>query len=881
MRVLMIQLLLVMVSTVLMRAQSAFEFRIGRFEAKGIALDEALAKLAKKSGVNISFNSEIIPDGRLLDVVLEDKTVVEVLGELVKEAGIRYAIVENQIVLYRSGVRVKKYLLSGMLRDALSGESLLAANVYCKKLGKGASTNALGHYAFYLPEGKHQIVFSYLGYTSKRIDVELYGNRQVDVELSPSITIEEVTIFDSDSIDNGLIQQGAVDIDTEDLEADPGLMGETDIVRILQRQSGVQTGPDGVGGLSIRGGTDDQNLLVVDGTPVYYPNHLFGVYSMINGNALQRTHFSKNQIVVPAGKRLSSVVDVHTRVGSLKKLRGEFSINPSVVKALFEGPLIKKSTSFLFSGRRALQTPIRIIPETGILRQGAESAIRFDDFQLKLYHRMNEYNQVLLQVFSGNDDYRYTLGPEADNPLITKDDRKYQWGNRFVSLHWTSLLNPKLIMKALVSGSSFRYDAQNLSRYDTRSIDGDVLNRYVRLRSSIIDYKLSTDFDYYLNTTHFFRFGFSYVRHVMSPEFLLRQSTEDTEGFSGETTISELENLLPQTEKTILGHWSGYFEDHLSLGRQFRLNVGLYGDLLTRENYSLLQLLPKLAIQYRISQSVKLSLFAQSSSQFFHKFDLDLISYPNSLWIPLSSSIAPKRSWAYSLALDAGLSKRLNVSLELYYNTLNNFRYLVGRSFLNPRVRYDDYLVDLNRISDVLSSNSKGLEFNLGWSNKEISYHFNYTWSKTIRFLDQVVEPLNVRAPFDRRHNFNGSLRIKLAENLAVNLFSSIASGSPASYVFNRQAQFFSNQYIDDILRYESAFGAQLTAVIRHDINLNYMVKTKNCTHRFGAGIYNFSNQKNELYRLVDDHPQLAGRKIIYPVLGLGRQFFLSYRIGF
>ncbi len=857
-------------------AQSVLEKRIAQFEAKGIGLEAALLKLSQVSGVNISYSPEIIPQQFLLNIKIADQSTLAILSKLISGTRIRYAIVDEQIVLYIRGGQQTQHLISGIITDALSGEALLSANVYSPELRKGSSSNNFGYYALYLPEGKHRIVISYLGYKSKEIEIDLYRNQQLHFRLSPSVTLDEVIIFNADSIDNGLIQQTTIQIADDAIRTNAGPGGEDDIARVLQRQAGVQTGADGIGGLNIRGGSDDQNLLLIDGTAVYYPSHVFGVFTLLNTSSLRQTKFSKNNLVVPMGKRLSSVVDVRTKVGHLSKYGGLFTINPSAVKAMIEGPIIPSKLSFLVSARRSLSLPFRIIPDRGPLRSEAQTNIDFNDANIRLYYQPNEKNRFVLQFFNGADNYSYVLDyQKQDKAIHLLEERKYHWSNTFGSFHWTSLLSPKLFLKSSINFSGFHYDAQNASQYEVKGAFNK--NRYISLRSKINDAKLQADFDFYLSTRHFVQFGASGSRHVLAPQFLIGQ---DSLKSAESLTLSELELARFRQVNTSLTQWNLYLDDHITLSDYFRVQLGLYSTLLRAEDRSLVQLLPKLAIQYRHSPKLNISLFAQRSTQFFHKLDFDLVGYPNSLWIGFDKNTDPKINWSYSLALEGNFGRSFQWTAELYYSALRNFNYLTDEPTLRDIIS-NQLNVAIDETKKTLSVDSYGLEWSMSGQTQRVSYGANYTWSHSERTLDQnIFQSLNERPPYLREHNANAHLGLKLSKNWTAHLLSTMGSGTPAGYIYNRQDQLFTDRYRDDIRRYEAKHGAVLRPIIRHDFNMRFDINQEGrASHSITLGVYNITDRQNELYRIVDDNPDLGDKKIIYPVTGIGRRFFASYRL--
>lgn len=258
----------------------------------------------------------------------------------------------------------KTVTVNGYIMDALSGEKLINANVYCPDLKRGTTANVYGFYSLTVPANQAiRLSFTYVGYESYETEIPADSNLTLDIRLQPSKILEEVVI--SSSKERPLqdhVQMSRVSIPVSQIKAMPALLGEVDVLKALQLLPGVQGGTEGSAGLYVRGGGPDQNLYLLDGVPVYNVNHLAGFFSTFNADAISNVDLYKGGFPARFGGRLSSVVDIRMKEGNKTKFSGEGGIGLLSAKLLLEGPFRKGKGSYIISGRRtyldALMAPL-------------------------------------------------------------------------------------------------------------------------------------------------------------------------------------------------------------------------------------------------------------------------------------------------------------------------------------------------------------------------------------------------------------------------------------------------------------------------------------------------------------------------------------------
>ena len=246
----------------------------------------------------------------------------------------------------------KKFNVSGFVRDSSTGENLINANVYEKESMTGTISNEYGFYSLSLEAGSNVLVFSFVGYKKKEIELTMDKDTVINVELELLSELEEVRVYGNEVSKVERTQMSMVEIPTSTLGKIPVLLGEPDVLKVIQLLPGVQSGTEGTSGIYVRGGGPDQNLFLLDGVPVYNASHLFGFFSVFNPAAINTVKLYKGGFPARFGGRLSSVVDIRMKEGNMKEFKGEFSIGLISSRFSLEGPIKKDKTSFILSGRR-------------------------------------------------------------------------------------------------------------------------------------------------------------------------------------------------------------------------------------------------------------------------------------------------------------------------------------------------------------------------------------------------------------------------------------------------------------------------------------------------------------------------------------------------
>ncbi|MFT7209570.1 MAG: hypothetical protein ACI93E_001204, partial [Flavobacteriales bacterium] len=296
-----------------------------------------------------------------------------------------------------------KITISGTLTDAKTGEELIGATVFETKQLVGAGSNIYGFYSLTLNADSVELIFSYVGYQTERKKLLLSSSLRLNVALSPGTLLDEAIISSEQGEQiQEQTQMSTMDLDMLKVEQLPVLLGERDIMKTIQLLPGVQSGTEGASGLYVRGGGPDQNLILLDGVPVYNASHLFGFFSVFNSDAIRNVEIIKGGFPARYGGRTSSVIDIRMKEGNMKEFHGEGSIGIIASKLTLQGPIKKDKTSFLVSARR---TYIDLLarPFISAAGNGERGGYYFYDVNAKLNHIINADNRLFLSSYFGKD----------------------------------------------------------------------------------------------------------------------------------------------------------------------------------------------------------------------------------------------------------------------------------------------------------------------------------------------------------------------------------------------------------------------------------------------------------------------------------------------
>ncbi|MET4073685.1 hypothetical protein ABIB44_000916 [Hymenobacter sp. UYCo722] len=510
-----------------------------------------------------------------------------------------------------------RIILSGTVRGA-HGETLPGASVAVPALATGTAADSVGHYRLPLPPGRVQLVVTSIGYRTITRDLNLTKSQRLSFDLEESNQeLGEVLVTGSVSLEQKLktTQMGVEHLSIREAKLLPALFGEVDILKTLQLKPGVQSGGEGTSGLFVRGGSADQNLVLLDNTVVYNPNHLFGLFSVFNSDAVQSVDLYKSGFPAQFGGRLSSVVDVKLREGDRQKYVTTGGIGLISSRGTFEGPINKGKGSFIVSGRRTYFDIFTRAINKRNERKPDYSPIPdyyFYDLNAKANYTLGEKDQLFLTGYLGRD----VFGFSSNNGF----NFSFQWGNTLGSLRWNHVFSPKLFVNTTASVSDYKYTLTN--KLDQFSFT---------LGSRITDYSGRTDFEYTPNDRHQLKFGAMLTQHTFGVGRLDANSADGRVNFGSDINYYGQDGALYASDNYKA-------TDKLQLEGGLRLSGFRSGD----NQYGGLE--PRAAARYSLNDKTSFKLNYALMYQYVHLVTNSGATLPTDIWYPSRLRVKPQRS---------------------------------------------------------------------------------------------------------------------------------------------------------------------------------------------------------------------------------------------
>jgi len=637
----------------------------------------------------------------------------------------------------------QNFSISGSIKDAANGETVIGATVYLKEINKSVFTNQYGFYSLSAPKGKYTLVVSYIGFKTVSQEIDLDKNSTYNVSFSPAETnldeVEVSTKGGNENVKNS--QMGAVNLDMAEIKKLPAFMGEVDILKTIQLLPGVKNAGDGNTGFYVRGGGPDQNLILLDEAPIYNASHLMGFFSVFNGDAIKNVNLIKGGMPAQYGGRLSSVLDINMKDGNNQNFEVTGGIGLIASRLTIEGPIVKNKGSFLISGRR---TYIDILAKPWLDKSDFKgTSYFFYDLNAKFNYIINDKNRVYLSGYYGRDKFVYVS--EEDN-----FNTKIPWGNASACLRWNHIFNTKLF-----SNTSLVFTHYDFSFIATQD------DFEATIKSGITDYTLKYDLNYFPNSRHNIKTGVNYIFHTFVPTSVSAKQ--------GSTTFD-----LGKALKLYAHDAAVYVSDDWDVTQNIRLNAGLrfgnftqvgpftrykkdfigrindtvnYKNGETVANYYGLE--PRFSIRYSLNQSTSLKAAYTRNFQYIHLATISSVSLPTDVWMPCTEIIRPQVSDQYALGFFKNFKENnYETSVEVYYKTMTN------------QIEYKEGAQPSDNIFDNPDNAftygkgwAYGAEFFVKKRTGKFTGWIGYTLSWTWRQFDEINYGQKFLAKYDRRHD--------------------------------------------------------------------------------------------------------------------------------
>ncbi len=645
--------------------------------------------------------------------------------------------------LTASSFAQKKYTISGYVKDAESGETVIAANIAIK--GKtGMVSNQYGFWSVTLAEGDYQIFASHVGYKPSVIAISLTKDTSVNISLQNGTALSEAVVVTSTKRENNIraAQMGKISLPIEQIKSVPAFLGEVDILKVVQLLPGVRNAGEGSSGIYVRGGGPDQNLIMLDDAVVYNTGHLFGFFSIFNADAIKNVTLIKGGMPAQYGGRLSSVLDVSMKEGNNQKYQMEGGIGLIASRFSVQGPIVKDKSSFIVSARRTYVDAIA----KGFVKPGSQfygSGYYFYDLNTKINYKFNEKDRIYLSGYFGRDVFDFSNGKQSLKINIP-------WGNATGTLRWNHVFNRKLFANTTAVYNNYNF-----------TFNGAQDNFDLKLASGIRDVTLKQDFDYYPASNHKLKFGWLFTYHRFTPSVV--SGRQDSIIFNPQSAQVKFAN-----ETAI------YLQDDWDISKKFKINAGLrYSNFAQIGAYKIYKtdefqnridssvfkkgqtvksyggLEPRLTMRYELNTTTSIKASATRNLQYIHLVSNSGTTLPTDIWVPSTYKVKPQISWLYAGGLFKNFENNtFETSVEVYYKSMQNqIEYREGYTNNSLKDTEDDFVFGKGW--------SYGTELFVNKVKGRFTGWVGYTLSWTYRKFDKLNGGDKFPAKYDRRNDMS------------------------------------------------------------------------------------------------------------------------------
>jgi hypothetical protein len=761
----------------------------------------------------------------------------------------------------------QRFTISGYISDAESGERLIGATVFDKNSAQGTISNTFGYFSLSLPSDSVHLLVSYVGYTASKQSFYLNADQTLSVKLDPAGILKEVEIVAEryERIEERA-QMSRIDVPIEQIKQVPALLGEVDVLKALQLLPGVSSGGEGQSGLYVRGGGPDQNLILLDGVPVYNASHLFGFFSVFNADAIKDVSLTKGGFPARYGGRLSSVIEINMKEGNENEFHGEGSIGIVASKLTLEGPIQKGKSSFIVSGRRTyIDLLAQPLIQASLKSEGSEGKIGyyFYDLNAKVNHRFSDKDRVYLSFYTGKDKFYLNLTENYD--YNDYEDRfnvrsGLGWGNVTTALRWNHIFKPKLFANATLTYSRYNFNTEAGGGERSRMLpDGEWEESEFRLNyfSGIDDVAAKLDFDYMPLPNHLVKFGANAIVHTFHPGQFDTKIVE-TDGLNIETSIGQ-----PDVHAT---EFATYVEDDWKIGSRLRVNYGLHlsGFVLKDDPYLSLQ--PRINARYLFDGGWALKGAFSTMRQYIHLLTNESIGLPTDLWLPTTKQVKPQDSWQVALGVAKTLGDGYEFSVEGYYKEMDNvIAFKEGASLF----QFSDWQ---SRITQG-HGNGYGAEFFIQKKRGRLNGWIGYTLSWANRQFDELNLGREYPYKYDRRHDFEVVASYKINDRIKLSGTWVFATGNAVT--------FGTSKYLAPSPYHDPRYGVdwvtthtpvrnnfRYQSYHRMDFGIDFVKQKKRFERTWSFGAYNAYNRKNPFFLYLETRSEYVdGENIEYSEL--------------
>lgn len=819
--------------------------------ANNLTITELLQQVFKQSPYHFTISSNKIYITKQLpfqaalpdDFFDRNKTSKDTVVQtpVVAETNVKEKIkapVENKLfeIGSRSAQPKNKVTLAGYIKDEKSGEPIPNASVYIDSLAAGVLTDQFGYYSLTIPAGRHAVHVTSVGMKNTVRQVLLHSDGQLNIELAEYIpSLREVVVTAARTSNTRSLQMGANKLNIKTIKQVPVVFGEADVLKVVLTLPGVTSVGEASTGFNVRGGSADQNLIILNDLTIYNPSHLFGFFSAFNPDVIKGVELYKSAIPEKYGGRLSSVLDVTTKEGNSKKISGNGGIGPLTSKLSIEGPIVKDKSTFIASGRTSYSNWLLSKVKNSSYRNSRAS---FYDIDLHLSHTINSKNSIYLNGYISNDQFRLN------------NDTNYKYGNKNFNVKWKHNFNNKFYGVVTAGYDNYQYNI---------SSENNPTNAF-KLGFDISQANFRTDLTYSHGLKHLFKFGITSIYYKLHPgsfepassqSLVVRDKLDAEQGlesavyFGDEYTINSNLSVNAGVRYSIFNYLGPRnqvnYAEGLPRSKNTMLDTVRFASGKIIQTYSNPEF--RFTLRYSLSESSSVKFSFNTMRQYIHMLSNTNAISPTDVWKLSDGYIKPQEGTQISAGFYKNFkSNTIETSIEVYYKQLRNYLdYKSGASLI----------LNHNIETDIISSKGKayGAEFLLKKSSGKLNGWISYSYSRIQLQSDDplageaVNEGRYYPANYDKPHNANLIGNYRFSHRYSISLGLNYSTGRPVTLplaVFNYaggQRVFYADRNSHRVPDY---FRADLSFMIEGNH------KIKQLTHNsWSFGVYNLTARKN------------------------------------
>ena len=813
-----------------------------------------LGDIERNTDVSLSYSTSQFDAYSRVELASKTFTIEEALRTLFSEYKVILTERPNKKIIVSVNdyiINTKYFTTNGYILDSDSGEKLYGAAIYHMGKDRGTYSNTEGFYSISNIQKGDVLRVSYIGYRDEFISVD---TSSLQVHLSADLEVSTIIITQAPNSINP--STGGDVIDLNSASAKVNILGEKDLIHMARQKAGVYSGSEGLGGLIVRGGSPDQNLMLLEGIPMYATNHMADISSIFMEEATRDAQLIKGGFPSRYSGRLSSVLEVNLKDGNQERVKGSVSAGLPGFKAFLQGPISDKST-FLIGGRLSWVN-FYTNPLIDKFTVFDDVDLNFHDFVAKYTYRFSNTSSFSISGYKGGDkvelEKNQTLPNDNGGSFNSQEQTSFGWGNELLSARFSMVISPKLFLN--VNAGVLNYDYRSKAAYNFVNVEGGQVikedNRNVITDSGIVNLIGGIGFDYFLNSSHKIKLGVGYNHHRFSPK-IEQNFVDDIDDPS-----------IDPDSITVCNEVSLFIEDTYTPNKRMQIYGGLNYTHFGVRGVGFNYFQPRIKVNIQPQRDISLSFTGSRMVQFVHLLVNNGLGLPSDLWVPSTDEIMPEISDQFGLTLRTELGYDHVFTLGGYIKRQQNVIL-----YRNPQDLYSNILNDasseLNFISDrdwerkieIGNRNISGLEVSLQKANGPWQYNMSYTKSNAENRFENLNQGKAFADRYDRPHDVNLSLSYKINSKWDVGAQWVYGSG----FTFTLKLIEIKIPDGPTVLTTDELNNYRMPAYHHLDLIANYDNTSDGLGWKVSFGVYNIYNRYNP-YFIYGFEDSIGNRRI-------------------